>query len=117
MGALRMLSQGTADYETLRAYVSRAADEVQRNQPGTLAYECFTDEVSGQVVWHEMHADADAFLRHVENLSSSGLLEELLGFYSLAQLTALTRVTDPRVQEVLGQFGAIRSHGVGGFVR
>lgn len=65
----------------------------------------------------EMFEDADAFVAHVQNLSASGLLEDLMKVYDIERITALTRTGDPRVKEITQQFGAVELHGVGGVVR
>lgn len=118
MSTVRMLSQGsTNDYEAFSDVVKRACLFVEDHEPGTRAYECFADEASGRVVWHEMFDDADAFVAHVQNLSDSGLLEDLMRVYEIERITALTRISDPRVKEIAQQFGAVELHGVGGVVR
>ncbi len=118
MATVRVISQGTTnDYEALANLVKRGCAYVEENEPDALVYECFADETSGRVVWHEMYSDEDHFVTHVHNLTSSGMLDELMQVYEIERITFLTRITDPRVQEVAQQFGAATLHGIGGLVR
>lgn len=67
MSKVRVISQGSAkNYEGLSAFVKRGCAFVEENEPGALAYECFADEGSGRVVWHEIYEDEDAFVTHVQ---------------------------------------------------
>lgn len=118
MSAVRMISQGaTKDHEAFSEVVKRACVFVEEHEPGTVAYECFADEVSGRVLWDELFADADAFVTHIHNLSETGTLEELLGVYEIEQITVLTPIVDGRVKEIAEQFGAVELHRLGSVVR
>lgn len=118
MGKVRFIIQGPInDYETFTTFVKKACSFVEENEPGALAYECFADEVNGRAVWHEIYADADAFVTHFENLNETGMLGDMLSVFTPEQVTLLTRVTDPRVREIAEQFGAVELHGVGGVLR
>lgn len=118
MSKVRLISQGSAkDYEGLSDFVKRGCAFVEENEPGALAYECFADEASGRVLWHEMYEDEDAFVAHVQNLTKSGMLDEMMQVYEIERITFLTRITDPRIQEIAQQFGAAPLHGIGGVVR
>lgn len=118
MSKVRVISQGTTnDYEAFSDVVKRMCAHVEEHEPGAEAYECFADEMSGQVLWHEMYENADAFLAHVQGLTQAGLMDELMQVYTIGRITSLVRVTDERITEVLQQFGATQLHGVGGIVR
>lgn len=118
MSKVRIISQGTTDnYEAFSGLVKRMCAHVEEHEPGAIAYECFADETTGRALWHEMYEDADAFLAHVQGLTDTGLMDELMHLYSIERITSLARVTDERVTDILEQFGAVQLHGVGGIVR
>lgn len=118
MSKVRVISQGTiSDYEAFRDLVKRMCTHVEESEPGAVAYECFADEMTEQALWHEMYEDEDAFLAHIQGLTDSGLMDELMQVYTIDRITSLVRVTDDRIKDVLEQFGAVELHGVGGIVR
>ncbi|MDP8970508.1 MAG: hypothetical protein M3N52_08465 [Actinomycetota bacterium] len=118
MSKVRVISQGTtSNYEAFSELVKRMCAHVEEHEPGAEAYECFADETSGQVLWHEMYQDADAFLAHVQGLTDGGLMDELMKVYTIDKITSLVRLTDERITGLLEQFGAVQLHGVGGLVR
>lgn len=118
MSKVRILIQGpVSDYESFVDFAKRACMFVEENEPGALAYEYFADQESGRAVMHELYADADAFVNHFENLTDTGMLDELMQVLTPEQVTSLNRVTDPRVKEIAEQFGAVALHGVAGVVR
>jgi quinol monooxygenase YgiN len=118
VSTVRLISQGTTnDHQALSEFVDRGCAYVRTNEPGALAYECFADEASGRVLWHETYEDVDAFLLHVQNLMETGMLEDLMKVYDIERISVLSRVTDPRMKEVVQQFGAVELHGLGGVVR
>jgi len=118
MSKVRIISHGTThDYEAFRRLVKRMCAHVERNEAGAEAYECFANETSGQVFWHEMYESADAFFAHMQGLDETGLIVELMQLYRIDTITSLVRVTDGRIDEALQRFGANQLHGAGGIVR
>ncbi|MPZ91442.1 MAG: hypothetical protein GEU68_07420 [Actinobacteria bacterium] len=118
MGIVRVILQGkTNDFPALVELVKWGKAFVEENEPGALAYECFADEGSGSVAWHEMYKDEDSFLAHVQKHSENGILDDLMKIYEIERLTFLTKITDPRVEEVAGRFGTTKLYGIGGLAR
>lgn len=118
MSKVRITIDGTVeDYEALSSFAKRAGTFVEEHEPGTLAWECFADEVSGRVLWHEIYTDADAFLAHMQHMTEEGYLDEFMQLMSINGVLSLARVTDDRVTDVLAGFGATHLHGVTGVVR
>lgn len=118
MGKVRILIQGpVSDYESFVDFAKRACVFVEENEPGALAYEYFADQEIGRAVIHELYADADAFVTHFQNLTDTGMLDELMQILTPEKVTLLSRVTDERVKEIAEQFGAVALHGVAGVVR
>ncbi len=118
MSKVRLIVQGSVtNYEGYTEAVKRACAYVEENEPGTLVYECFADEERGRTVWHEIYADADALLTHYQNMMETGLAEQAMQAFQPEQVTVLTRITDPRVEDLVQQFGAVKLHGLAGVVR
>lgn len=118
MSKVRVVIQGTATgYEAFANVAKRMRAHVEENEPGALAYECFADETTGQVLWHELYEDADAFLAHFQGMSDNGLMDEMLRTFTIEKVTSLARVTDERVSGLLEQFGGVQLHGLTGLVR
>ena len=118
MSRVRALSQGvTKDYEAFSRLMKRETNYIEENEPGTLVMECFADETTGRVVVHEIYADADAFIAHVENLMGGDRITELAEVFELKRLTFLTRIDDERVAAIARQFGATEVVEVAGFNR
>lgn len=118
MSQVRVLSQGlTQDYVAFARLMKRETAYIEENEPGTLVMECFADDASGRVVVHEVYADADAFIVHVESLMGGDRITELAEVFELKRLTFLTRIEDERVATIARQFGATEVAGVAGFAR
>lgn len=118
MSKVRTILQGpVSDHEAFMTSVKKALAFVEENEPGTVVYECFADESSGRALWHEMFTDEDAWVTHITNMTETGILPEMLEVLTPDQVTVVTSSQDPRVLEIAQQFGAVRLHGVGGFVR
>lgn len=118
MSQVRVILQGTvSDYTSCMTAVKKACAFVEENEPGTLVYECFADEVSGRLLWHETYADADAFITHMQNMNETGIIGEMMAAVTPDQVTSLIPSEDPRVVQALEQFGILPLRGVGGFVR
>lgn len=105
------------DHEEFSSFAKRVCEHVRANEPGTLAYEFFVDEDSGTFVLHEIYADDDAFLAHVDDARASGRLEQMLAVCRWDRVTSLNRVHGERVREVLDKVGARRLHGLAGVAR
>lgn len=118
MSNVRIIIEGTtSDYDSFSRVAERLRAHVEAHEPGAVAYECFADETTGQVLWHERFEDADAFLNHITSMQQTGLMAEMLEVFSIQKVAALEPVVDLRVAEVLDQFGATRLHGLAGVVR
>lgn len=118
MSKVRTILQGpVSDYAAFMTSVKKACTFVEENEPGTLVYECFADELSGRALWHEVFADVDALLTHADNMNQTGILGEMLTVLTPDQVMVLSGSEDPRVQQFAEQFNALKLSGVGGFVR
>ena len=107
MGEITAIVRGKAkDYDAFAALAERVCALVEKNEPGTLRYECFGDAENAQFVWHEVYRDGPAFLQHNQNLFEAGIIEEVGQLVDFDGMTVLGNVTDPDVQEVLEQMGA-----------
>lgn len=112
-----VIDASVEDYEGLSTFAKQAGAFVEEHEPGTLAWECFADEVGGRVLWHEIYADADAFLAHMQHMTEEGYLDEFMRLLDINSVLSLVRVTDERVSDVLAGLGATHLHGVTGVVR
>lgn len=118
MSIIRVVVRGvTSDYNAFADIARHACAFVEDNESGALAYECFASQDTGQILWHEMYADADAFLAHVDNFVTSGIMEETMRIVNMDPPTIVTRIRDPRVRETAAQFGATELGGLAGYVR
>jgi quinol monooxygenase YgiN len=118
MSTVRVVVRATtSNYDTFTEIAKRACAFVDEHEPGALAYECFANETNGNILWHEMYADEDAFLAHAKNFTTNGIIEDTMRVVEMGRPTILTRITDPRVREVATQFGATELHGLAGIVR
>jgi quinol monooxygenase YgiN len=107
MGTIRAIVRGTTtDFSAFVIVAERACALVEENEPGTLRYECFTDEETAQFVWHEVYEDAQALFQHNQNLSDAGIMEEVGPIVEWDGMTVLGDVSDPELHNALGQFGA-----------
>lgn len=118
MSQVRIILQATiSDYASCMTTAKKACAFVEENEPGTLVYECFADELSGRLLWHETYADADAFITHMENMNETGILGDMMAASTPDQVTSLNPSEDPRVVQTLEQFGSLQLCDVGGVVR
>ena len=107
MGNITAIVRGTAkDYNAFTALAERVCALVEKNEPGTLRYECFVDPEHAQFVWHEVYQDGPAVLQHNQNLLEAGIMEEVGQLVDFESMTVLGGVTDPEVREALDQMGA-----------
>lgn len=107
MGNITAIVRGTAkDFDAFAALAERACALVEKNEPGTLRYECFVDANNAQFVWHEVYQDGPALLKHNQNLLEAGIMEEVGQLVDFEGMTVLGDVTDPDVRETLDQMGA-----------
>ncbi len=118
MSKVRIVIQAKVrDYEGFTSLAKQLCERVEAEEPGTLAYEWFADQMAGRATLHEIYADEEAFLEHFEGVSRRGDLEEFLELVEIEQVTVLNRIVDPRVREIAEQFNAMELHGVAGVVR
>lgn len=80
---------------------------VEANLPDTVAWEAFTDEATGRLVWYEVFKDEQALAGR----------EDAAKLFELERVTLLTPLTDPSLKELFAQTGAVEMRQVAGFTR
>ncbi len=111
MSTVRVLWHGeTRDVEGHAALVKRMHAFIEQYEPETLVWECFADQLTGQVVWHEVYASGDAFLFHLRNLDEQDFFGEFVRLVRMTSVTSLEPVTDDRVWTELRSFNAAFLH-------
>ncbi|HET6494135.1 MAG TPA: hypothetical protein VFH61_02085 [Thermoleophilia bacterium] len=115
MNTVRMITDiKVRDYEGAVEVVTRAAGYIEKNLPGTLAWDIFADEAREHITMYEEFADESALFEYEETLVGLGYRDDLVQYVDVAETVVLGPVSDPRVIEMLRRMEAPhRKHVVG----
>jgi hypothetical protein len=89
------------DYERAVEVLSRAAQYIEENLPGTIAWDMFADQAKEHITMYEEFADESALFEYEETLVGLGYRDDLIQYADVAQTVVLGPVSDPRVSEML----------------
>jgi len=100
-----------AEFTALSAEVSA---RVERDEPGTLAYQWYLSEDGAHYLVYERYEDSEAFLRHVENVAP--FMERFLSLGAVESIAVLG-VPSPEAKAVFDEWQAVVYTGAAGFIR
>jgi quinol monooxygenase YgiN len=95
------------DYEGAVELLGRAIRHVEEHIPGTLAWDCYIDKTSGNMVWYEEFADEQALVDYEKSMTDHGFRQAIREYGSIEGLTVLGPVSDPELLAMLAEIGGI----------
>lgn len=118
MAGFRIFNDGKIkDYEGFVVLAKRARDFVEANEPDTITWECYANEEAGRGFFEESYTDEESFLTHFQNSIDHGFVDEILEVFELQNIRVPANITDPRVRQIIDQFGGVQLHEVQRMVR